>query len=634
SQDDNKQTALMLALCALKPNPDVIRLLVNAGADINAKDKSGRTALHLAPGSHDAELAKILLSAGADCNAQTTDGLTPLMTGIMNRNSSPEFIQLLLDACANENVRSNSGGTARSYAFKRKQNAIILSVLKAEKCRKLRGEKNLSSSGEEGKTDLMRALELENCAEIVEMLLFLGESVNARDENGKTPLMLVSEVDSAQLLLKAGADKNARDRNGDTAIMHTVRRIVSSKTKFYGDGRFISADDLKKRNLEVLRCLLSAGADTNSKNKQGRTPLSYALEVGDLPVANLLLQAGATYTEEKISDFTQLMWFSAQSGKEDYLKFYLRAEANVNATDQSGWTALMWAIFGNQGSSENVDILIKGGADVNVSVNGYTPLMEAAEFNKNSDVMKVLLAAHANVNAQDNEGKTALIYAVQHNTSEIVALLLSAGADRKLSDKNGCTALHYARKRKGTTEENITERNTAFMQASKQNDESALIAAMLSEEDVNARDGDGRTALMMANNEIIAKALLLAGADVNAKDSEGKTALMMATNVAVIKALLSSCADVNATDIYGNTALMYAIQHFKYHFWILNAANSKEESQEIFDKNVEVFRLLLKAGANVYAKNRRGETALMQAKNVHNIGAVEVLQEAEKCGAQ
>ena len=89
--------------------PAVIRLLAKAGADLNAQDKDGNTALHL---THDLESAKTLLELGASINILNNEGDTPLIN-----TGSGEVAKLLLQAGADPATRNIHGLTALDFAF-------------------------------------------------------------------------------------------------------------------------------------------------------------------------------------------------------------------------------------------------------------------------------------------------------------------------------------------------------------------------------------------------------------------------------------------------------------------------------------------------------------------------------------
>jgi hypothetical protein len=148
-----------------------------------------------------------------------------------------------------------------------------------------------------------------------------------------------------------------------------------------------------------------------------------------------------------------------------------------------------------------------------------------------------------------------------------------------------------------------------FIQAVSSDDMQSVLS-MISGRDVNMRDkNSGTTALehatRNANREMV-QLLISSGADVNAKNGAGKSVLMMLDNDAtsdLLWELINAGAKVNAKDSEGNTPLMEAA-----------GVN-----------NVDLIRTLLEAGAKVNAANKQGRTALMAAASeglVNNIRAL------------
>ena len=196
----------------------------------------------------------------------------------------------------------------------------------------------------------------------------------------------------------------------------------------------------KDGNIEAVKQHLDAGADVNTKDEFGRTPLHGAAYKGHKETVELLIAKGA----------------------------------DVNAKDKRGWTPLHWVVSG--GHKEIVELLIAKGADVNEPHLRWT-LLHSAAGKGHKEIAELLIANGADVNAKDKDrfGSTPLSKAVIEGHNEIVELLIAAGADVNAKDVVGRTPLFYA-----TDHKEIAE---------------LLIA---NGADVNAKDGDGWSVLDMA----------------------------------------------------------------------------------------------------------------------------------------
>ena len=167
-------------------------------------------------------------------------------------------------------------------------------------------------------------------------------------------------------------------------------------------------------------------------------------------------------------------------------------------------------------SMEEVTRLIQEGADVNAVVGslGKTPLMIAARFNENPDVLRVLIDNRADVNAVDDDGKTPLMLAAKENSNpDALQILIDNGADVN-----------------AVVEEGLSEGMTPLMYAARFNENPDVLRVLIdSGANVNAVDGDGMTPLMFATwfneNPDVLRLLMDKGANVAIKDKEGKNAL-------------------------------------------------------------------------------------------------------------
>ncbi len=160
----------------------------------------------------------------------------------------------------------------------------------------------------------------------------------------------------------------------------------------------------------------------------------------------LLVSSCATTskTKEEREGVNQEVFFkSVKGGAFAEVKGLIEEGTDVNAQDNEGWTALMWAL--EYGHTEVVKLLIEEGADVNAQSNsGETALWAASRYGQHPDIVKLLIEEGADVNAKDKKGFTALMYSSREGNTEIVKLLIEAGADVNAKDKDGFTAFMWA----------------------------------------------------------------------------------------------------------------------------------------------------------------------------------------------
>lgn len=231
---EDRITPLIIAI--LCNEPDVARLLLRYGADVNRTDDDGFAPLHHAP---NAGMGKLLIDAGAEIEARGNNGKTPLHMAV--QICEVELVNLLIASGADVNARTDGEYTPLHFACS---------------------------------LTLFGPFSLEAVRPLVEA----GADVNARDEDGDTPLHWLAfgtALEQARLLVEAGADVTAKNEDGQTPL-HNIRA---------GGGREKTAD--------FVRLLLENGADCNARSNKGETPLHMAADQGDILRVRALLEAGA-----------------------------------------------------------------------------------------------------------------------------------------------------------------------------------------------------------------------------------------------------------------------------------------------------------------------------------------------------
>ena len=193
-----------------------------------------------------------------------------------------------------------------------------------------------------------------------------------------------------------------------------------------------------------------------------------------------------------------------------------------------------------KGHLEVIEVLVSYGADVNSDNSvGLVPLVVAV-VQGNSLVVNWLLKKGANVNSRSPSGIPAICLAAENGSSRIFGNLLFKGADIYLNLEGGKTA--FGKILAGTDTSLIrmllvhgVKKDDALIVATKLNDLNMVETLLATEVDINinAKDDDGRTALMIAAREgytKILKILLQEGADVFEQDKSGFTALTHAAS--------------------------------------------------------------------------------------------------------
>ena len=354
----------------------------------------------------------------------------------------------------------------------------------------------------------------------------------------------------------------------------------------------------------VCQVLIDAGADIETKDDMGHSPLHWSCCSGALDVVKMLVESGAGVCATAKEGSTRLR-LAAGSGHTETVRYLVGLnKVDVNHKDTDGYTALLHAA--EEGHPDVVEVLIDAGADIEVKdKHGLSPLLVASEFG-HLPIVKTLVRAGAGVCVADNRADTCLSLAAHYgHTKTVRALLCMPEVDVNQSNNRSGSSLHHA-----------------VLQ--KHSDVSKLLIDAGA--DIDAKDDRGSTPLHCACEEPeleIVQMLLAAGADVCAVDDKRVSCLNVAAKYGrtqIVRYLVGvKGVDVNQSNTQGFTPLHRAVAHKHSDVvQVLIDAGADIDAGALHCActvrgELDTVKMLVKAGADVSVQDDHGRTCLILA---------------------
>jgi uncharacterized protein len=323
AKDDTEQSAYLISTS--EGYLRLLNLTLRHGADVDSKDSFNGTGLIRAAERGHADVVGRLLQTGVEIDHVNRLGWTALHEAIILGEDTPQYhdtVRLLVAAGADISLPSRSDGVlplqhARSSGF----DTAATTLRRATRARGL--------PRAQARVRLLRAAR-RGRADAVVVALRAGAPLEARDDNRRTALLLAAihdRVHVARLLVALGADPDRQDLRDDSAWLTTG--VTGS--------------------VAMLETLLPAHPDLRLENRYGGTSLIPASERGHV----------------------------------DYVRRVVRTDIDVDHVNDLGWTALLEAVILGDGSRRYqriVRILLRAGADPTIADNdGVTPLEHARD---------------------------------------------------------------------------------------------------------------------------------------------------------------------------------------------------------------------------------------------------------------
>ncbi len=230
-----------------------------------------------------------------------------------------------------------------------------------------------------------------------------GGDVNVSAGKGFTLMRiacLFGYTDIIEMLINANADIECCDENGKTLLIHCcsnmsgfVKLMIESDT---------SNTPYRKSgpNIESLKLLVKAGANVKVRGNDGDTPLHRACLDGFTDIVEVLIKAGADVNIIGRWETTSLH-NACLRGHKEIVKILLSSDvsSSINAQNEFKETPLLVAC--HKGFIDIAEMLIKAGADVNITDNHIQTPLHVASMHGHTNIIKLLIAANANIHARD-----------------------------------------------------------------------------------------------------------------------------------------------------------------------------------------------------------------------------------------
>ena len=417
------QAALQSALwsAVYEDRRDVVKLLIRVGTPLNRQYENGETALFRAAWHGNTEIVRMLIESGADKEIPDSSGWRPLHAAC----SSTENTRILIQSGADINAKTESGHTSLYLASNDDLDTIETILEAKETISMVTMQEALIVALSSGKLNSVRRL------------LEAGADTSTLLSEGPEVLMdavRIQNVAMVKLLLEYRIDlEKARDSD----LNSVLNKAVSNHSG--------KADDDT-----IMKALVNRGSDLSTSNYYHYTPLYTAAISDKVKVARYLLSKGAKINIKGGDEGGPLILACFKASLE-MVKLLCEHGADTNITDQGLCGTPLQAALLRAPSQEKGRILkylledVDSRVDVNLKSMKWGGPLNVAALNGTLDDMELLLEHGVKVISMDDLGREVIHFALHRDIEQVEYLRqLGQGVDLFVNDNMGRGALHFA----------------------------------------------------------------------------------------------------------------------------------------------------------------------------------------------
>lgn len=438
---DDVDGCMAIHLAAANGKNEVIDILLDKDAsNINDVDNKGNTPLHWASMKDRADTVELLIENGADIEAKDIDNWTALHYAAAF--ASLQTVEALVDNGADKNSLTKDGNIPVNYA----KDETIKTYLSGGKIGREDTEEVVEEETKETAAD-ETAENTETSETITE-----DELNNELDttQNGSIVDPTVVDLDPKQLELLIAV------KNNDIIAVNALLKENVNPNFVDEEGYSPLHRAVLNNNLDVVNVLLSyKDIDTEIKLPYeasvddwylgGATPLLVASYTGNADIVNALIEAGSDIRAKDDIDGATTIHIASANGNNEVINILLNKDNTlINEADSMKDTPLHWASIKNQ--TDTISLLLANGADTKLAnSDGNTVLHYAAMYGDVNTVNVLLEADSSLASVENNEGITPIYYAIVVSDNDILSSIITNGQiDINKKDSLGYTPLHYA----------------------------------------------------------------------------------------------------------------------------------------------------------------------------------------------